>query len=68
MLNVCDNNMYKAQTYTSFHYSNDKYTGQWHCESTLKDELPDPRESLVNEIPSHTIEQANQETQQDNHQ
>ena len=68
MLNVCDNNMYEAQTYTSFYYSTDKCTGQWHCGSTLKDEPPDPRGSLANEIPSHTIEQANQETQQDNHQ
>ena len=31
----------------------------------LKDELPDPRGSLANNIPSHAIEQANQEVQQD---
>ena len=31
------------------------------CESTSKDELPQPRGSLANNIPSHTIEQANQE-------
>ena len=35
--------------------------GQWHRRSTSKDGLPDPRGSLVNEIPSHTIGQANQE-------
>ena len=34
----------------------------------LKDELPEPRESLTNDIPSHAIEQANQEVQQDDHQ
>ena len=39
-----------------------KCTGQWHCAgSTSKDELPDPRGSLENDIPSHAIEQANQE-------
>ena len=31
------------------------------CESTSKDELPQPRGSLANNIPSHAIEQANQE-------
>ena len=31
------------------------------CESTSKDELPQPRGSLANNIPSRTIEQANQE-------
>ena len=31
----------------------------------LKDELPEPRGSLANNIPSHAIEQANQEVQQD---
>ena len=40
--------------------STDKCTGRWRCGSTPKDELPDPRGSLEN-IPSHTIEQANQE-------
>ena len=39
----------------------DKCTGWWHCESTLKDEMPEPRGSLVNNIPSRAIEQANQE-------
>ena len=28
--------------------------------TTLKDELPDPRGSLANDIPSYAIEQANQ--------
>ena len=37
------------------------------CESTPKDGLPDPRGSLVNKIPSHTIEQANREVQQEYH-
>ena len=32
-----------------------------------KDELPDQRGSLANDIPFHTIEQAIQEFQQDNH-
>ena len=35
------------------------------CKSTSKDELPQPRGSLANNIPSHAIEQANQEFQQD---
>ena len=35
------------------------------CESTSKDELPQPRGSLANNIPSHAIEQANQEFRQD---
>ena len=35
------------------------------CESTSKDELPQPRGSLANNIPSRAIEQANQEFQQD---
>ena len=34
---------------------------------TLKDKLPDPRESLANNIPSRTMEQANQEVPQDDH-
>ena len=33
--------------------------------SKLKDELPEPRGSLANDIPSRAIEQANQEVQQD---
>ena len=37
-----------------------KYTGQWCCGRTPKDELPDPRGSLANDIPSRAIEQANQ--------
>ena len=32
----------------------------------LKDELPELRGSLANDIPSHAIEQANQEVRQDN--
>ena len=35
------------------------------CESTSKDELPQPRGSLANNIPSCAIEQANQEFRQD---
>ena len=35
------------------------------CESTLKDELPQPRGSLANNMPSCAIEQANQEFRQD---
>ena len=42
-------------------------TGWLCCESTPKDGKPDPRESLVNKIPSHTIEQANREVQQEYH-
>ena len=41
------------------------YTGWWRCESTPKDGLPDPRGSLMNKIPSHAIEQANQEVRQE---
>ena len=60
--NVCDNNVYKAQACPLFYYIVliAKCTGQWHCGSTAKDELPDPRGSLENDIPSRTIEQANQ--------
>ena len=36
------------------------------CESTSKDELPQPRGSLANNIPSRAIEQANQKFRQDN--
>ena len=39
--------------------STDECTGRWHCGSTLKDELPEPRGSLANDIPSCAIEQAN---------
>ena len=45
----------------------DKYTGQWCRGSTPKDELPEPRGSLANDIPSYAIEQANQEVRQDDH-
>ena len=34
-------------------------------QSTLKDELPEPRGSLANDIPSRAIERANQEVRQD---
>ena len=60
MLNVCDNNLYEAQTCTSFYYSTGNCTGQWRCESTPKDGLPNPRGS-ANEILFCAIEQANQE-------
>ena len=42
-----------------------KCTGWWCCGSTPKDELPDPRGSLANNIPSRAVEQANQEVWQD---
>ena len=47
--------MCEAQTCASFYYSSDKCTGQWCCGSTLKNELPDPRGSLANHIPSRAI-------------
>ena len=59
--NVYDKNVYEGQMYTLFYYSTDKCTGQWHCEDTLKDGLPDSRGSLANNIPSHAIQQVNQE-------
>ena len=37
------------------------------CENTSKDELPQPRASLADNIPSCAIEQANQEFRQDYH-
>ena len=43
-------------------YSTDKCTGRRHCESTSKDDLPDSRGSLANEIPPCTIQQANQKS------
>ena len=46
MANVYDNNVYKAQTCTSFYYSTDKWIGQWQCGSTPKNELPDAIQSL----------------------
>ena len=36
----------------------------WKYLKAPKDRLPDPRGSLADEIPSHAIEQANQEVQQ----
>ena len=36
------------------------------CESTSNDELPQPRGSLANNVPSRATEQANQDFQQDN--
>ena len=65
--NVCDNNVYEAQTCTLFYYfilvtsSTDKCTGRWHRGSTPKDELPEPRGSLANDVPSCAIEQTNYE-------
>ena len=41
--------------------STNKCTGKWCCGSTPKDELPEPRGSLANNIPSCALEQANQE-------
>ena len=64
MPNVYDNNMYEAQTCTLLYYLivlisvQDNGTG---CGSTSKDELPEPRGFLTNNIPSRAIEQANQE-------
>ena len=45
----------------------DKSTGQWRwlCKSNSKDELPQPRGSLTNNIPLRAVEQANQEFQKD---
>ena len=43
----------------------DKCTGQWRCGITSKDEVPEPRGSLANDIPLHAIEQANQEVRKD---
>ena len=43
----------------------DKCMGRYRCGSTLKNELPKPRGSLANDIPSHAIEQADQEVRQD---
>ena len=66
MPNVCNNSIYKAQTCICFVLlvdCTDKYTGQRRCGITLKDELPEPRGSLANAIPSRAIEQANQEVQ-----
>ena len=40
--------------------STDECTGRWCRGSTPKDELPEPRGSLANDIPSHAIEQVNQ--------
>ena len=64
-LNVCDNNVYKAQRCTLFYYSTDKCTGQWRCGITPKEGLPNPRGSLVSKIPSQAIEQANKEVRQE---
>ena len=52
--NVCDNNVYEAQMCTSFYQQlvliQCKCTGQQHLGSTSKDELPEPRGSLVNDM------------------
>ena len=68
MPNVCDNNIYEAQACASFDYLNDSTdscTERWHCGCTLKDELPDQRGFLANDICSRAIEQVNQEFRQD---
>ena len=44
-----------------FYYSTNKYTGWWHHGSTMMHGIPDPRESLVNDMLSQAIKQANQE-------
>ena len=62
--NVYDNNVYEAQT-CAYSILISVATGWWHCGSTPKDELPDPRGFLANGIPSCAIEQANREVQQD---
>ena len=61
MPNVCDDNVYKAQTCASLVDCTDKCTERWCCGSTSKYELPEPRGSLANDMPSRAIEQANQE-------
>ena len=64
MPNVCDNNVYEVQTCVYFILlvdCTDKCAGQWCCGSTWKDELPEPRGFLANDMPSHVIEQAIQE-------
>ena len=67
MPNVCDNNVHEAQMCSLFYYLKVLISvlDGWHCGSTPKDQLADPRGSLANDIPSHAIEQANQEVQQD---
>ena len=57
--------MYEAQTCTLFYYSTDKCTGQWRHGSTPKDGVNDTRRSLVNKVPSHAVQQVNQEVQQE---
>ena len=59
------NNVYEAQISTLFHCSIDKCIGRLCCGNALKDGLPNPRGSLANEIPSHAIEQTNQDVQQE---
>ena len=58
---VCDINMYEVQTWISFYYSSNRYTGWWHHGSTMMHGIPDPGGSLVNDMLSQVIEQANQE-------
>ena len=40
----------------------DKCTGRWYCGRTPKDELPDPRGSLVNDIATFSCHRASQST------
>ena len=65
---ICDNNVYEAQTHASFYYLIVRISVQddmalWKY-FKMKDELPEPRGSLANNIPSCAIEQANQEVRQ----
>ena len=71
-LNVSDHNMYKAQTCTLFYYSTaDKCIGDgaavkvlWRIDY-LRDYLI--KRVFIKQKPSHAIEQANQEVQQEDH-
>ena len=67
MLSVCDNNVYEAQTCNLFYYSTDKCTVRWRRGSTPKDGVNDPRRSLANKVPSHAVQQVNQEDLQLQH-
>ena len=49
--NVCDNNVYKAQTCTSFHYLIVLTRNVQDDGNVEVDELPEPRGSLANDIP-----------------
>ena len=74
MPNVCDNNVYVHGSNVTFILLVDQVVlisvqddmALWKY-FKLKDELPEPRGSLANNIPSCAIEQANQEVQQGDH-